>query len=116
MTDIIGRVIASEDKPTTSTTIQFWVVDDVLVRPFDILRVDHISTTDGDNSQTYAIITELLYLTDGVGYLSNYISSDFGDVDAVARNQRIGTTVASAEVLHNTDSIEMPVRDGALVA
>ena len=52
---IIGRVIASENKPTTSTNLQFWATDETILRPFDIIKVDHISKNDDIKSKTYVI-------------------------------------------------------------
>jgi hypothetical protein len=54
-------------------------------------------------------------MTDSPGHLANYVSSDFGDLTAEPINERIGTTIAEAEVLFNTKDIEMPIRDGAAV-
>jgi hypothetical protein len=106
----IGKVIATESKPTSCSTVRFWVRDDVIIRPFDIVRIPHLG-----NSRSYAIITDLEYLTDGGGDLSGYVSSDFGDVNSAPQNPRLGTTIAEAEVLHNDKEIEMPIRDGASV-
>jgi len=64
---------------------------------------------------TYAIISDLQFITDSGGHLANYVSSDFGDVTATPVNKRLGTTIAEAEVLYNSADIEMPVRDGAWV-
>lgn len=114
--EIIGRVVATERHPTTSTSLKFWVDDNVNIRPFDIVRVQHISKeASRECSSSYAMITELEYLTDGTGFLASYVSSDFGDVEIQPRSERIGTTIAHAEVMYNSSSIEMPVRDGAAV-
>ncbi len=43
------------------------------------------------------------------------VSSDFGDLTAKPQNERLGTTIAEAEVLYNDQEIEMPARDGATV-
>lgn len=103
----IGRVVATEKSPSTSNTVQFWVAKETVLKPFDIVMVPHIK-----DSRTYAIITELRYLTDSAGYLSDWVSSDFGEVDATPRNERIGTTVADAEILYNDKNIEMPLLNG----
>ncbi|MBF0141384.1 MAG: ATP-binding protein [Magnetococcales bacterium] len=113
--DIFGRVIATENKPTTTTALRFWVSDTTLLRPFDVVKVPHVSRKPGGQSFTYAIVQELEHLTDAIGYLSGVVSSDFGDVNTEPRNIRLGTTVATAEVLYNTEDIEMPVRDGSAV-
>lgn len=113
--DIIGRVIATENKPTTTTELRFWVSDTTLLRPFDVVKIPHLSRETDGQSFTYAIVQELEHLTDAIGYLSGVVSSDFGDVNTEPRNIRLGTTVATAEVLYNTEDIEMPVRDGSAV-
>lgn len=113
--EIIGRVIATESSPSTSTKLKFWLEDRIKVRPFDVVRIDHVGKTQDDSSSTYAMITDMEYLTDGVGFLSGYVSSDFGDVNVTPRSERIGTTVAHADVMYNTSGIEMPVRDTSAV-
>jgi hypothetical protein len=112
----IGKITATENKPTTCNTLRFWVHEDEVVRPFDIVRVRHISKEhNGRPSYTYAIIQDLQYITDSAGHLANYVSSDFGDLEVQPQNERLGTTIAEAEVLYNDQEIEMPVRDDALV-
>ena len=114
-TSVIGRVVATENSPTTSTTLKFWIDDDVNVRPFDVVRIEHIGASPDEASASYAMITDLEHLTDGAGLLSSYVSSDFGDVSISPRSERIGTTIAHAEVMYNSSGIEMPVRDSAPV-
>ncbi|MBN1260150.1 MAG: ATP-binding protein [Anaerolineae bacterium] len=111
----IGKVTATEKQPTTCNTLRFWVHRGVVIRPFDIVRVEHISKYSDNPSYTYAIVQDLEYITDSAGHLANYVSSDFGDLDAKPQNERMGTTIAQAEVLYNNQEIEMPVRDGAQV-
>jgi len=107
---IIGRVVATEKNPSTTNSVQFWVEKDMVLKPFDVVKIKHIK-----GSCTYAIITELKYLTDSAGYLADWVSSDFGDVEADPRNERIGTTIADAEILYNNQNLEMPIRNGAPV-
>ncbi|MBS1721413.1 MAG: ATP-binding protein [Armatimonadetes bacterium] len=116
MTDSIGKVTATERAPTTTTELAFWVKDGIQIRPFDIIRVKHLSNRDDRSaSYSYAIINELHFITDSSGHLANFVSSDFGDVSAVPLNERLGTTLAFADVLYNDQDVEMPVRDGATV-
>lgn len=110
MAGIIGRVVATERSPSTTNKVEFWVEKDVVLKPFDVVMIRHIK-----ESKTYAIITELRYLTDSAGYLSDWVSSDFGDVQATPRNPRIGTTIAEAEILSNDRDIEMPIRNGEAI-
>jgi len=111
----IGKVTATENIPTTCTTVHFWLHRDVIIRPFDIVRIEHISARGESPSYSFALVKELSYMTDSAGHLANYVSSDFGDVNAQEINKRLGTTIAEAEVLGNSENIEMPIRDGARV-
>ncbi len=111
----IGKVTATESKPTTCSTVRFWVQKDQIVRPFDVVRIEHISRHPKLPSHSYAIIQDLEYITDSANHLANYVSSDFGSLAAEPYNPRLGTTIAEAEVLYNDQEIEMPVRAGATV-
>ncbi|RII29902.1 MAG: ATP-binding protein [Geobacter sp.] len=113
--ECIGKVTATENKPTTCTTVNFWMRHDVIIRPFDIVRIEHISASGKKCSYSYAIVKELSFITDSAGHLANYVSSDFGDIDTSPLNERLGTTIAEAEILGNSENIEMPIRDGARV-
>ena len=106
----IGKVTATEKNPTSCSSVRFWVHTDVVIRPFDIVRIPHLQ-----GSLSYAIVKDLEYITDSAGHLANYVSSDFGDVDSEPHNARMGTTIAEAEILHNSKDIEMPIRDRARV-
>ena len=111
----IGKVTATENKPSTCTSVHFWLSHDVIIRPFDIVRIEHIASDGNRKSYSYAIVKELSYITDSAGHLANYVSSDFGDISAKPMNKRLGTTIAEADVLGNSQNIEMPIRDGARV-
>ena len=94
--DRIGKVTATESSPTSCGTVKFWVHRDEVIRPFDIIRIPHLRA-----SYSYAIIKDLHYITDSAGHLTNFISSDFGDVEATAHNERLGATIAEADILYN---------------
>lgn len=108
--NVIGKVTATETSPTSCSTVRFWIQRDVVIRPFDIIRMKHLK-----DSYSYAIVRDLEYMTDSSGHLTNYVSSDFGDVNVAPHNERMGATVAEAEILYNNKDIEMPIRDGAPV-
>lgn len=110
----IGKVTATESNPSTCTTVRFWLERNVIIRPFDIVRIEHVSESN-EKSYSFAIVKELSYITDSAGHLANYVSSDFGDIDADPVNERLGTTIAEADILGNSEDIEMPIRDGASV-
>jgi hypothetical protein len=113
MDEPIGKVSATEKDPSSCTELRFWVKQDVIVRPFDIVKAEHLSKTNGGKSASYAMVQDLLYKTDSAGDLASFVSSDFGDVSISPLNQRLGTTIGEAEVLYNNEDIEMPVRDGS---
>ncbi len=113
--ECIGKVTATEQKPTTCTSVNFWLKPDVIIRPFDIVRIAHLARNGNSSSYSYAIVREMSYITDSAGHLANFVSSDFGDVASTPINERLGTTIAEADILANSQNIEMPIRDGALV-
>jgi DNA helicase HerA-like ATPase len=104
---IIGLVSATASEPTTSDSFAFWLAPNVIVNPFDIVESEQIAH-DG-KSRTFGIVTTLEHTTDAPTHLSNFISSDFGQVGVQPNTVRQGTTVAKAAVLSNDDDIYMPV-------
>lgn len=115
MNEPIGKVSASEKSPTTVDNFNFWLKERVLVRPFDIIKVEHY-----ENSVTYGVIEEITHITDSEGHISNYVSSDFGEVESEPKTNRLGLNFVSCKVLsnHNKNSKEqiyMPIRDGQKV-
>ena len=108
--EAIGKVTATESKPTTCSSVSFWVERDVILRPFDIIRIRHLK-----ESYSYAIVQDLRFITDSNSHLNNFVSSDLGDLTAKPLNERLGVTIAEAEILNNSIEIEMPLRDGEIV-
>ena len=106
----IGKVSVSERNPSTCDEFCFWLHREERIRPFDIIKVQHL-----DNSVTFATVQEIFHATDSSGHLTNYISSDFGDVESTPETLRLGMTYVQARVLSNSKGIDMPVRSGALV-
>ena len=78
--------------------------------PFDIVRVENKT----DDSVTYGVVQDILHITDGTGHLSNYVSSDFGNVDTIPMTRRLSLSYAKVSVIHNTKENFMPVFEGAL--
>jgi hypothetical protein len=110
MTKIIGKVAATEKKPTTIDEFYFWTNKQRILNPFDVVKVEHI-----EGSISFGIIEEISHITDSASYLSNFISSDFGDVETEPNMHRIGMNFVKAKVLGNDKSIYTPVLDGSKV-
>lgn len=110
----IGKVSATEKSPTTNDEFIFWLDDNIEIKPFDIIKAEN--SVANKKSTTYAIIQDISHITDSVGHLGNYVSSDFGDLDADPQTKRLGVTYAKARVVHNTKDVYMPLRDGTVVA
>lgn len=108
---LIGRVSATEKYPSSCDDFQFWLSDDTILSPFDIVRVENKT----DDSVTYGVVQDILHITDGTGHLSNYVSSDFGNVDTIPMTRRLSLSYAKLSVIHNTKENFMPVFEGAPV-
>ena len=111
MEKIIGKVAATEKAPTTIDFFYFWTDKQRILNPFDVVKVAHI-----DNSITFGVIEEISHITDSASYLSNFISSDFGDVNITPNMHRIGMNFIKAKVVCNDKSIYTPVLDGSKVS
>ena len=107
---LIGRIIATEKVPTTIDNFCFWTNIDLILNPFDVVKVEHIN-----NSSTFAVIEEISHITDSSSFLSNFISNDFGDVHTDAPTLRIGMNYVKATVVGNDKNIFIPVQSGARV-
>ncbi len=110
MSKIIGKIAATEKAPTTIDVFYFWTSKDRILNPFDVVKVKHI-----DKSTTFGVIEEISHITDSSSYLSNYISSDFGNVELQPNMNRIGMNYVKAKVVGNSDNIYTPVLDGCEV-
>lgn len=108
---LIGKVSATEKYPSSCDDFQFWLADDAILSPFDIVRVEN--KTDG--SVTYGVVQDILHITDGSGHISNYVSSDFGNVDVTPMTRRLSLSYAKVSVIHNTKENFMPVFEGTPV-
>jgi uncharacterized protein len=111
MTTQIGKVIATEKAPSTVDEFYFWTKKDLILKPFDVIKVKHIK-----NSHTFGVIEEISHITDSASFLAGFISSDFGDVDATPYMERIGMNYVKARVVGNTGNIYTPVLDGYSVS
>lgn len=111
MKNVIGKIAATEKSPTTIDDFYFWTSKDMILSPFDVIKVNHIN-----NSITFGVIEEISHITDTASYLTSYISNDFGDVSIQPNTQRIGMNYVRAKVVGNTANIYIPVRDGEPVS
>jgi hypothetical protein len=104
----IGLSSATSGEPNTSDKFSFWLAQEVIVNPFDVVEAEQVGP-DGGVSRTFGIVETLTHSTDAPTHLSNFISNDFGQVAGEANTVRQGTTVARVAVLSNDDDIYMPV-------
>ena len=109
-TKLIGRVVATEKCPTTMDKFCFWTNSDLKLHAFDIVKVQHI-----DGSYTYGVIEDISHITDAQSFLTNFISSDFGDVTVDEPTLRVGMNYAEAAVSYNSKNIYTPVHNNAPV-
>lgn len=118
MNKIIGQVAATEKVPTTIDDFYFWTNKDRILSPFDVIKVEHISNSkeEGAKSITYGVIEEISHITDSSSYLSNFISSDFGNVNLEPNMHRIGMNFVKAKVIGNSENIYTPVLNGSKVS
>lgn len=108
--NLIGRVLATEKNPTTIDDFTFWTAPDLILNPFDIVKVQHVN-----NSYSYGVIEDIAHITDAASFLTNFISSDFGDVTVEENTLRVGMNYVTAKVICNTENIYIPLQSNAKV-
>jgi len=112
----IGRVIATQNKPTSVDNFAFWTDSKLILNPFDIVKVEHVNPHDSSKfSYSYGVIEDISHITDAASFLTNYISSDFGDVNVVAPTLRVGMNYVDAKVICNDMGIYIPLQSDAKV-
>ena len=117
MTKHIGKIVATEKMPTTVDEFFFWTDKERIIKPFDVVKVDHIPPSGSNkNSITFGVVEEISHFTDSPSFLAGYISSDFGDVNHKPNTERIGMNYVKAKVVGNTEGIFTPVLDGHIVS
>lgn len=110
MGKVIGKVIATEKNPSTIDDFYFWTNKDMILNPFDVVKIGHL-----EGSVSYGVIEEISHITDTANFLADYISNDFGQVDAVERTHRIGMNYVKASVIGNNKNIYIPLLNDAKV-
>lgn len=103
---LIGRVLATEKNPTTIDEFYFWTNSDTKLNAFDIVKV-----VRDDGTNTYGVIESISHITDATSFLTDFISSDFGDVDVIEPTFRVGMNYARAKVSYNTKGDYTPVHN-----
>lgn len=111
MKKIIGKIAATEVNPTTIDEFYFWTSPELILNPFDVVKVNHVN-----QSVTFGVIEEISHITDSASFLSSYISNDFGKVEVEPNTNRIGLYYVKSKVVGNTQNIYTPVRDGEVVS
>ena len=108
--NLIGRIIATEKNPTTIDDFTFWTESDLILNPFDIVKVEHVN-----GSYSYGVIEDISHITDAASFLSSFISNDFGDVEAEENTLRVGMNYVRAKVVCNTANIYIPLQNNSKV-
>lgn len=108
--NLIGRVLATEKCPTTIDDFTFWTDPELILNPFDIVKVAHVN-----NSYSYGVIEDIAHITDASSFLTNFISSDFGNVDVEEPTLRVGMNYVKAKVICNEKNIYIPLQNNAKV-
>ena len=110
MSELIGRVLATEKVPTTMDKFCFWTNSNLKLHAFDIVKVEHIGS-----SCTFGVIENISHITDATSFLTNFISSDFGDVNVNEPTLRVGMNYVEAKVSFNDKNLYIPVHNNAKV-
>ena len=106
MGQVIGRIMATESHPTTIDKFTFWTSQDLILNPFDIIKVEQV-----DGSFTYGTIEDIGHITDAQSFLTNFVSSDFGNLDSAFNTLRVGMNYVEAKVIYNDKDIYIPVQN-----
>ncbi|SFS09846.1 hypothetical protein [Anaeromicropila populeti] len=108
--NLIGRVLATEKNPTTIDDFTFWTDPELILNPFDIVKVAHVN-----DSYSYGVIEDIAHITDASSFLTNFISSDFGNVEIEEPTLRVGMNYVKAKVICNEKNIYIPLQNNAKV-
>ena len=111
MSEIIGRVAATEKFPATMDKFYFWTDADFRLNAFDVVKVAHI-----EGSFSFGTVENIFHITDAKSFLTNYISCDFGDTTIDAPTLRVGMNYVEVAVSFNTKNIYTPVKNDSPVS
>lgn len=104
MSKVIGKVLATEKNPSTMEEFYFWTKPDLILNPFDVVKVEHIN-----DSITYGVIEEISHITDTANFLSDFISNDFGELNTSFFTNRVSMNYVKAKIIGNSQNIYIPV-------
>lgn len=107
MGKVIGKILATEKNPSTMEEFYFWTKPELVLNPFDVVKVEHIN-----DSVTYGVIEEISHITDTASFLAEYISNDFGDAETTSPTFRVGMNYVKARIVENSKGIYTPVHSG----
>ena len=110
MGKVIGKVIATEKNPSTIDEFYFWTKQDMILNPFDVVKVSHLN-----QSVTFGVIEEISHITDTANFLADYVSNDFGNVATSDYTNRIGMNYVRAKVIGNSINLYIPLINNSKV-
>ncbi len=110
MEKVIGKVIATEKNPSTIDDFYFWTKQDMVLNPFDVVKVSHLN-----DSTSFGVIEEISHITDTANFLADYISNDFGDVYTTDYTNRVGMNYVKAKIIGNTKNLYIPLINNSKV-
>lgn len=110
MAKVIGKVIATEKNPSTIDDFYFWTKQDMVLNPFDVVKVSHLN-----DSTSFGVIEEISHITDTANFLTDYISNDFGDVSTTEYTNRVGMNYVKAKIIGNTENLYIPLINNSKV-
>lgn len=83
--------------------LPFGADPELILNPFDIVKVQHVNI-----SFSYGVIEDIASITDAAIFLTNFISSDFGDVSAERNTLRVGMNYVKTAFLLLYLSVPLP--------
>ena len=112
MSNVIGKVSATEKNPSTIDDFFFWTKPGCKLGPFDVVKVRHLN-----DSVTYGVVDSISHVTDSANHLASFISSDFGSTEKVndGNTDRLAFNYVKVNIVGNTKNIYTPVLHGTPV-
>ena len=108
--DIIGKISATQQCPSSSDEFTFWLGDDQVVSPFDL-----VAAKNAKASTSVGVIQDIHHVTESPNHIANYVASDFGRIELEPTSNRLGTVYVSAEIMSNDREVYMPLPNGTVV-